>query len=63
MFNIISLAVNEVLFYVHTVFDYLFLRTSFGWISLALRPILLIGVGISILFFTIKIIRSTVWGR
>lgn len=62
MFDMIGLAINEVLNYVGLSISYLLTSSTFGGV-LNFRPLFYIGIGICVLFFAIKIIRSTVWGR
>lgn len=65
MLDSISTAVQFILYIVGQTFDDLFVRTGSNWnnIVLYLRPILFIGVAISIIFVVFKILKSTIWGR
>lgn len=63
MFNVINDAIAQVFWFVERGFDILFAKSYFAGINLYLRPVLFIGVAISIIFIVFKIIRSTIWGR
>lgn len=63
MLNMISLAINEVLYYVRTTFGYFMTSSQFGGIMLFIRPVFFVGVAFAILFVVLRIIRSTVLGR
>lgn len=62
MIEVISMCINEVLYYVQAVFRAIFGNT-YAYINAHLMPLFYIGIGISVLLLAIKIIRSTVWGR
>lgn len=63
MFDMIGLAINEVLNYVRLSISYLLTSSTFAGVMFVIRPLFYIGIGICVLFFSIKIIKSTVWGR
>lgn len=56
MFEMISLAFNEVFYYT----SYLYTNIT---ASATFKVVFWIGLAFGILFFAIKLIRSTVWGR
>lgn len=63
MVDMIGLAIEEVLNYVRLSISYLFTTSTFAGVMHFIRPLFYIGIGICVLFFAIKIIKSTVWGR
>lgn len=65
MLDSITTGIQFILYIIGQAFDNLFIRTGSNWnyIVLYLRPILFIGVAISVIFVVFKILKSTVWGR
>lgn len=57
MLDVVTSALNEVLWYPSFLFNRLFDGST------ALGRFFIIGIAISVIFVAIKIIKSTIWGR